>query len=378
MEPLVKELIVLQIIYSFMLSKIKQDEHFSKAEDESQDTTSYDDVIISSSMKISLIKIINEVQNNVLLKEIMRVGESTAGGSSTRMNINEILTIIRELFPLQRIVLADGQLSFRNLKIVDLKGLIREKYGVYRDKQVKFIKQLDDTILKLKNLQTEDSWAETERKSIANVERVSEETKQPAVTATTRLPTSSSSSPSSSSSSSSSSPSPPSSSLPLSQSTVTVEVPPSVAPGTATAARSTATTPPTTTTTTASATKPKNRVTKPQTPPVKATDSKREKLLQLYRDTVLNKLQSKNKILDRLFANLGKRNTSRHIVNELLQLEKIKTTTPLSVHNLHFILQKSVTDGVMSSVTGSRTWAVARQAQVELDDTVQFMRRALE
>ena len=378
MEPLVKELIVLQIIYSFMLSKIKQDEHFSKAEDESQDTTSYDDVIISSSMKISLIKIINEVQNNVLLKEIMRVGESTAGGSSTRMNINEILTIIRELFPLQRIVLADGQLSFRNLKIVDLKGLIREKYGVYRDKQVKFIQQLDDTILKLKNLQTEDSWAETERKSIANVERVSEETKQPAVTATTRLPTSSSSSPSSSSSSSSSSPSPPSSSLPLSQSTVTVEVPPSVAPGTATAARSTATTPPTTTTTTASATKPKNRVTKPQTPPVKATDSKREKLLQLYRDTVLNKLQSKNKILDRLFANLGKRNTSRHIVNELLQLEKIKTTTPLSVHNLHFILQKSVTDGVMSSVTGSRTWAVARQAQVELDDTVQFMRRALE
>ena len=194
----------------------------------------------------------------------MRVGESTAGGSSTRMNINEILTIIRELFPLQRIVLADGQLSFRNLKIVDLKGLIREKYGVYRDKQVKFIQQLDDTILKLKNLQTEDSWAETERKSIANVERVSEETKQPAVTATTRLPTSSSSSPSSSSSSSSSSPSPPSSSLPLSQSTVTVEVPPSVAPGTATAARSTATTPPTTTTTTASATKPKNRVTKPQ------------------------------------------------------------------------------------------------------------------
>ena len=375
MEPLVKELIVLQIIYSFMLSKIKQDEHFSKAEDESKDTTSYDDVIISSSMKISLIKIINEVQNNVLLKEIMRVGENTAGGSSTRMNINEILTIIRELFPLQRIVLADGQLSFRNLKIVDLKGLIREKYGVYRDKQVKFIQQLDDTILKLKNLQTEDSRAETERKSIANVERVSEETKQPAVTTTTRLPTSSSSSPS-----------PSSSSLPLSQSTVTVEVPPSVAPGTATAPRSTATTPPTTTTTTppttttttASATKPKNRVTKPQTPPVRTTDSKREKLLQLYRDTVLNKLQSKNKILDRLFANLGKRNTSRHIVNELLQLEKIKTTTPLSVHNLHFILQKSVTDGVMSSVTGSRTWAVARQAQIELDDTVQFMRRALE
>ena len=359
MEPLVKELIVLQIIYSFMLSKIKQDEHFSKAEDESQDTTSYDDVIINNSMKISLVKIINEVQNNVLLKEIMRVGENTAGGSSTRMNINEILTIIRELFPLQRIVLADGQLSFRNLKMVDLKGLIREKYGVYRDKQVKFIQQLDETILKLKNLKTDNSQVEIEGTPATSAERVPEETKKPVVT-TARLPVSS---PSSSS---------------FSQPKVAVEAPPSATPSAATTARSTATTPPTTTVPTTTATKPKNRVTKPQTPPVRTMDSKREKLLQLYRDTVLNKLQSKNKILDRLFANLGKRTTSRRIVNELLQLEKIKTTTPLSVHNLHFILQKSVTDGVMSSVTGSRTWAVARQAQIELDDTVQFMRRALE
>lgn len=66
------------------------------------------------------------------------------------------------------------------------------------------------------------------------------------------------------------------------------------------------------------------------------------------------------------------------IIKNEINYEDIKNETPGSVHELQLILQKSITDGVMRKVIGTDDWKLARQVQFELDDTVQFMRRALE
>lgn len=297
MDPIVKQLIVLQIIYSLIIPKVEQESigHPNLSINENS--------IISSNIKLSLVKLTNEIQNSLLVNEINRVYDENKKTPSNKLNINDILQIIKELFPLQRTILADGQLSFHNLKIIDIKKLIIEKYELFQKEQLAVISELDDQILNIGGT------------GIATT------------TATTGTPT------------------------------------PNTTPT------------PTTTPTPPLAKKTQER--KPSNQP--SMDPKREKLLQLYRDTVLNKLQSKNKILDKLYANLDKEPTnSKAIVIQLMEIDKIKRTTPVSVHNLQLILTKLVSDSVMCSQTDSITWNTARHFQTELDDTVQFMRRALE
>lgn len=318
-DPIVRELIVLQIIYALLLPKVTQETHSdgsgnsnsSNSSSESHNNSNTDDTaVISSNIKLSLVKLTNEIQNNVLINEIMSVNDPM-----NKLNINDILSTIKELFPLQRIVLTDGQLSFHNLKIIDIKGLIMEKFSIYRSKRIEYIKQLDYDIVKM----------------VSNIE--ANETNK-------KIRSSSNSSSNNS--------------IPSDTAQIKVQIPGGVSTT-------------------------KSRTATPEGPiTMKNMDPKREKLLQLYRDTVLNKLQSKNKILDKLYTNLERNPNNQLIVRELLNLEKIKTTTPVSVNNLQLILQKSVSDGIMSSTTGGHTWTTARQLQTELDDTVQFMRRALE
>ncbi|CCF59700.1 hypothetical protein KAFR_0H02910 [Kazachstania africana CBS 2517] len=258
MEPIVAELIVLQLIYNMLLPKLTKS---------SDGTVQEDDLVMNNTIKLSLVKLTNEIQNNIIVNRI---------DEYTKLNINDILKIIKELFPLQRIIVVDGQLSFQNLKIVEIKKLILDKYETFKTKQIEAITELEDKIL------SED------------------------------------------------------------------------------------------TTTTASQPHIQTKATTIK----KNVDPRREKLLQLYRDTVLNKLQHKNKILDKLYENFNE--NSSKIVNELLNLDQIKTTTPVSVHNLQLILQKSISDGIMCNVAYSPQWQIARKSQTELNDTVEFMRRALE
>lgn len=338
-DPVVKELIVLQIIYALLLPKIKQDPHSSDNSSNSRrsssstpnenDTHTSDstgshtegNIVISSNIKLSLVKLTNEIQNNVLVNEIMSVSNP-----SIKLNIHDVLKTVNELFPLQRIVISDGQLSFHNLKISDLKMLIMDKYSQYRTQQIEYINKLDNDIVQELSTSTKKTGIDTHENKKQRTSSVPVET-----SATTN-----------------------------NNNTTKTQ-----SPGTTNKGSRTGT--------------PEGSIT------MRNVDPKREKLLQLYRDTVLNKLQSKNKILDKLYNCLdngdeqdNSGNTSKLAVRELLNLEKIKATTPVSVNHLQLILQKSATDGIMGSPTGSNTWNIAKQMQTELDDTVQFMRRALE
>ncbi|AQZ15491.1 EAF5 (YEL018W) [Zygosaccharomyces parabailii] len=105
----------------------------------------------------------------------------------------------------------------------------------------------------------------------------------------------------------------------------------------------------------------------------KKIDPKREKLLQLYRDTVLNKL-NKAHTLDDLYERVPQ----NPVAKEQIALESIKNDTPSSVHELQFTLQLAICNALASCPSGSSDWQLAWQAQQELADTVQFMRRALE
>ncbi|KAG0658243.1 esa1p-associated factor [Maudiozyma exigua] len=335
-DPVVKELIVLQIIYALLLPKIKQDPHSSDNGSNSRRSSSTPNeneahtsdsvvshtegnIVISSNIKLSLVKLTNEIQNNVLVNEIMSVSNP-----SIKLNIHDVLKTVNELFPLQRIVISDGQLSFHNLKISDLKMLIMDKYSQYRTQQIEYIHKLDNDIVQELSTAAKKSGVDTHENKKQRTSSVPVET-----SAHNNNPTKTQS------------------------------------PGTTNKGSRTGT--------------PEGSIT------MRNVDPKREKLLQLYRDTVLNKLQSKNKILDKLYNCLdngdeqdNSGNTSKLAVRELLTLEKIKATTPVSVNHLQLILQKSAIDGIMGSPTGSNTWNIAKQMQTELDDTVQFMRRALE
>lgn len=305
MDPLVKELIVLQIIYAQLLPKVSQE-----SETPGSSPGGAESSLISSNIKLSLVKLTNEVQNNVLVSAIT-AGSDREDHKATKLNIGDVLGTVKELFPLQRLVLADGQLSFHNLKVADIRALIAEKYAGYRARQVQAIQQLENEITSALSSSPASDKHKSKKQRVA---------------------------------------------------------PGEVGSGASGASG-------------ASTTTPRSRTTTPEgSISMRNADPKREKLLQLYRDTVLNKLQAKTKILDKLYAQLdrGGADPSSHVVRELLNLEKIKTTTPISVNNLQLILQKSASDGIMASASGSATWRTAKQLQAELDDTVQFMRRALE
>ncbi|KAK5961981.1 Eaf5p PWA37_000009 [Arxiozyma heterogenica] len=327
--------------------------------------------VISSNIKLSLVKITNEIQNSLLVNKLMDMN------NEAKLTIKDILSIIRDLFPLQRTILIDGQLSFHNLKIKELKNLIIVKYNTFKEDQIRLINEYENQLLGMIPSNTQNSNGIDDNNGnvvITGGENMLQGTQTTKTTKTTTA-TPLSSKMTSVVSNRINAPN-------GSTSTVVNESPVKSTPSFLTPTpmvssttksninvRNTTPTPPSATTTTTASTTTNGTVTN--------KDPKREKLLQLYRDTVLNKLQSKTKILDKLYQNLDPQ-LSNKIVYNLLELEKIKSTTPASVHHLQLILQKSVCDGMMSSRTGSLTWQMARQVQTELEDTVQFMRRALE
>lgn len=332
--------------------------------------------VISSNIKLSLVKITNEIQNSLLVNKLMDMN------NEAKLTIKDILSIIRDLFPLQRTILIDGQLSFHNLKIKELQNLIIIKYNKFKTDQIRLINEYDNQLLSstssyMKNYNDGDD--NNGNVIMTRTEDVSQDVQAIKTTETT-ITTPLSSKISSVVSSRTTAPN-------GSINTVVNESSAKLSPSPFTPSSAASST-------TSSNTNVRNTITTPSTVAVAANttnattttttnssvlnkDPKREKLLQLYRDTVLNKLQSKTKILDKLYKNLDPQQSNK-IVYNLLELERIKCTTPASVHHLQLILQKSVCDGIMSSRTGSLTWQTARQVQTELEDTVQFMRRALE
>lgn len=375
-DAIIKELIVLQVIYSLVVPKVEEgnskdsrssgnnsffdgNNNILPINNNNNNNSSssngvninsgnnnihhyiynnFDNKIISSNIKLSLVKITNEIQNSLLINKLMDIN------NEPKLTIKDILNVIKELFPLQRIILIDGQLSFHNLKIKDLKHLMGLKYDEYKDNQIRFINELDNQILQLSPMNNGTNVLNTNY-SIDNIKYKNQNMNNNTNT------TISNSNPRS----------------PNNPSKVILQKP-------QTTSNSYKTTPIFNKSTSSRTSSNSNNSNSAQ---VVNKDPRREKLLQLYRDTVLNKLQSKSKILDKLYASLNP-NECNKVVYHLLELEKIKTTTPASVHNLQLILQKSATDGIMSSLTGSVTWQIGSQVQTELNDTVQFMRRALE
>ncbi|CCE90684.1 Eaf5p TDEL_0B05550 [Torulaspora delbrueckii] len=245
MQQEISELIVLQIIYTLLVLK----------------NQTHNVAVINA--KVSLVKLTNEIQNNVLVNQMVDHGE-------TKLDINDILMIVKRVFPNQRISLVDGQLSFHNLQLKELQNGIHERYDKFCQEQQVAIAKLEDEIINPRK-------------------------------------------------------------------------------------------------------KPRTQTN---------VDPKREKLLQLYRDTVLNKLQAKSggtkKDLQWLYETLVSEGNIEKIVKEIIEIDRIKNDTPSSVHDLQLVLQRSICDGIMSSMSGTDTWFAARQLQIDFEDTVQFMRRALE
>lgn len=243
MQPEISELIVLQIIHTLLLLQ----------------TPSSATV---TSGKVSLVRLTNEIQNNVLVNQMVERGED-------KLDINDILVVVKRVFPNQRISLVDGQLTFHNLQLSDLQTGVRDRLQRLCQSHQAAIARLEDELL------------------------------NPHRTATTQRP---------------------------------------------------------------------------------HPDPKREKLLQLYRDTVLNKLQAKSAGKMHLHALYEALRASGALsaVTQVTEIDRIENDTPSSVHELQLVLQKSICDAAMSSATATHTWRAARQLQLDFDDTVQFMRRALE
>ncbi|CCD24447.1 Eaf5p NDAI_0D01330 [Naumovozyma dairenensis CBS 421] len=350
MDPIINDLLVLQLIYSLLFNKYK-DEILPHSNKQNRDKFDPDnDNFIISSIKLSLIKITDEFQNNLLINEMVQYhntnNENDPKKTIKKLTINDILNIVENLFPINQfnITLMNGQLNFQNLKLNQLRSLIIEKYLLFRTNSIQHIKRLDDEI--------------SNRLGFAPSSAPSSVSKSPSPQPLTQKNIVSTSNNNISVLSTSTSPilTP---AVPLSSSSLS---------------SSTTTTHPTITTTTINNNNKKN-VTNTISP---AIDPKREKLLNLYRDTVLNRLQSKNKLLDELYINLMREKNYTKIINKIIEIEMIKNETPKSVHFLQLILQRSISDGIMSSSTGTKTWEIARQVQFDFDDTVQFMRRALE
>lgn len=244
MDSEINELIVLQLIYTILSVQ--------------------NNVSNVNECKVSLVKLTNEFQNNILVNQIIN--------DETKLDINDILVIVKKIFPNQRISLVDGQLSFHNLTLREVINDINTRVKRFIKTQTELVRKIEDEIID-----------------------------------------------------------------------------------------------------------PPNPVQRP----VNAVDPKKAKLLQLYRDTVLNKLQTKsnnsnNRDLEWLYGTLAAEGHMPHIVKDITKIDSIRNETPVSVHELQLTLQKSICDGLMSCYTGSATWHNARRLQIDLDDTVQFMRRALE
>ena len=279
MDKEVSELVVLQLIHTLISNKNEELVRNGGGIN-----------MIGNNLRISLVKLTNEIQNNLLINELTNLRrQSNVANGNRKLGINDILTIVKNLFPEYRTTLNDGQLSLHGLEMHDIEKLLDEKYDRFKKTQVEQIRMMEDEILK-NGIKTGASQLQPH----ANAGKSGSAGTSATVATTT----------------------------------------PHMA---------------------------------------HSMDPKREKLLKLYRDTVLNKLESKTGNFQKLF-----KSPDGSIIKNEINYEDIKNETPGSVHELQLILQKSITDGVMRKVIGTDDWKLARQVQFELDDTVQFMRRALE
>ncbi|EJS44069.1 eaf5p [Saccharomyces arboricola H-6] len=278
MDREVSELVVLQLIHTLISNK---NEELVKNGGGIN--------MIGNNLRISLVKLTNEIQNNLLINELtnLRRQDGLVNGNG-KLGINDILTIVKSLFPEYRTTLNDGQLSLHGLEMHDIEKLLVSKYDRFKRTQTDQIRAMEDEIFKngIKTTATQ----------------------------------------------------------PQSQSHTHPGKSGAVGIGTTTTSHG-----------------------------AHSIDPKREKLLKLYRDTVLNKLESKTGNFQKLF-----KSPNNMIIKNEIDYEDIKNETPGSVHELQLILQRSITNGVMRGAIGTDEWKLARQVQLELDDTVQFMRRALE
>ncbi|CCE66052.1 hypothetical protein TPHA_0O00830 [Tetrapisispora phaffii CBS 4417] len=299
LRPEISELIVLQMIYSLLMAKNggrgQQVLSSSGGVNESMQDSSMSNSGAPNGplFRVSLVKLTNEIQNNILINQVISIQENQ---SMNKIGINDILKIISNLFPGHKTSLVDGQISFHNLQLNSLRTDLIKKYTNFKTQKLQTINKLEERISSVKNHN---------------------------------------------------------------------EAPSS---GAATPVWGTKAS--------------MNKVTK-KDKSRSMMDPKREKLLQLYRDTVLNKLQGKSKIFDDLYRTIDENEKQKKtipigIVKSKIEMEHIKTKTPQSVHDLQLILQKSICDGLMRFPVGSKEWKLAKQVQLDFDDTVQFMRRALE
>lgn len=100
---------------------------------------------------------------------------------------------------------------------------------------------------------------------------------------------------------------------------------------------------------------------------------RRERIMGMYRDTILAKLQS-----FKYFHDLYGKLEPNAIVHNIMDLEKIKATSIENLSHLQFILQKCVTDSIMVTKMGSKRHHEILLSQIELDDTVNFVRHAMD
>ncbi|AAS52633.1 AEL052Wp [Eremothecium gossypii ATCC 10895] len=100
---------------------------------------------------------------------------------------------------------------------------------------------------------------------------------------------------------------------------------------------------------------------------------RRERIMGMYRDTILAKLQSFQHF-HRLYSKLD----PSPVVRDMMDLERIKATSIENLSHLQHILQKCVTDSVMTTKAGSDRYREIILSQGELDDTVKFVRYAMD
>lgn len=122
---MIHELIVLQTLYLLLLN--------------------------SGGNKVSLVRLQNEINNNILIEKIAERRDTMI------VSIHEILEIIKQLFPNQT-SLTEGQLTFYNLQLRELRAKLLEIYGRFSDKTIEEIKELEENITKAQGeLDGEDS-----------------------------------------------------------------------------------------------------------------------------------------------------------------------------------------------------------------------------
>ncbi|SCV03294.1 LAMI_0H07008g1_1 [Lachancea mirantina] len=103
----------------------------------------------------------------------------------------------------------------------------------------------------------------------------------------------------------------------------------------------------------------------------KAT-SQRTRLLELCRDTLLNKFQ------DHGHAAIYEELVENSAIKQPLNLDGIRTQTPTSILELQAWLQLCVANTTLLHRTGSPGWKAARASQKELEETIAFVRSVLE